>query len=403
MSGAHQSLKMNRRDFCSSLTGLAALAAAPSVGILQAPETQAGEVSRVRAAAKARVIACEIPRGWRRSGLIIQRSQGGPGSSVVGDPCVVRDDDIDGWRMFLFFDPPGCGHAVCPQGLDPGPGHWKLEGPLVFTNAQDLMGGSTHKPYVVMDAHRPNHAARIDGHYLLLTVSWQAGHKVVQQSRAERLAGPWRVQPGPLIGHGAAGEFDAKHVDAVTGFHFPERGEILYFYMGYPEQAQTRRLSPLGSAQAVAVQRVGDAHIRKQGEVLPPCQMPGHWASGWVGGLQILPGKTHRWIAIINASPTAPRHDATEVFREEPPPSLGGFASCDEEWPVRGWQWSPQPIEWIQDVLPQAVALGEGTNLWRQHILALPDGRLFLYYNSGFYGREQLYAKIAEGRNTKRR
>src|SRR5439155_19161711 len=124
------------------------------------------------------------------------------------------------------------------------------------------------------------------------------------------------------------------------------------------EQPQPRSVSPLGSAQAVAVQRVGDDSVRKLGEVLPPCQTAGHWASGWVGGLQILPGKTHRWIAIINASPTAPRHDSIEIFREEPPPSLGGFAFCDEEWPVRGLKWSPQPIQWIEGIPPQAVALG---------------------------------------------
>jgi hypothetical protein len=114
------------------------------------------------------------------------------------------------------------------------------------------------------------------------------------------------------------------------------------------------------------------------------------------GGLQILPGKSHRWIAVINASPTSPRQGANEIFREEPPPSLGGFAYCDEEWPVRGWQWCPQPIERIEDIPAQAKALGEGTNLWRQHILALPDGRLALFYNSGFYGTEQLYMKISE-------
>jgi hypothetical protein len=117
----------------------------------------------------------------------------GPGSSVVGDPCIVRDDEIDGWRMFLFFAPPGCGQAVCPAGLEPGPGHWKLERPVVFTNPKDLCGGSTHKPYMVMDAHRPNYAAKIEGQYRLLSVSSQNGHKVVQQSLSEKLAGPWTV------------------------------------------------------------------------------------------------------------------------------------------------------------------------------------------------------------------
>jgi hypothetical protein len=385
---------MNRREFFASMAGLAALSTTASNARSQGLVTQDAKVAKAGADTKA--ISFEIPQAWRRSGLIIQKSMNGPGSSVVGDPCIVRDDEIDGWRMFLFFSPPGCGHAICPKGLEPGPGHWKLEGPLAFTNPKDLCGGSTHKPYVVMDAFHPNHAAKIDNHFRLLTVSWQAGHKVVQQCTAEKLAGPWTVQAEPLIVPGPVGDFDAKHIDAVTGFHFPERSEILYFYMGYPLRPQTRRVSPLGSAQAVAVQSSKGGNVRKLGQVLPPCQTPRHWASGWVGGLQILPGKSHRWIAIVNASPTAPRNDATEVFREEPPPSLGGFAFCDEAWPVSGWQWSPQPIEWIKDIPPPALALGEGTNLWRQHILALPDGRLSLYYNSGYYGQEQLYAKISK-------
>jgi hypothetical protein len=387
---------MKRREFCSSVTALATVPLlADSVAGSQADAVPgAGAVSAggttVLAAAR-----YEIPRAWQRSGMVVQRSMSGPGSEVVGDPCIVWDDDIHGWRMFLFFAPPGCGQAICPEGLDPSPGHWRVEGPLTYANPPALRG-TTHKPYVVMDAHRPNHAATIDGLYRLLTVSWRDGHKVVQQSSAERLAGPWTVREEPLIGAGAAGDFDAKHADAVSGFHFPERGEILYFYMGYPERPQPRAVSPLGNAQGVAVQRVGETTVRKLGEVLPPCQTPGHWASGWVGGLQILPGKRHPWIAIINASPTAPQHGTNEVFREEPPPSLGGFAFCDEEWPVRGWKWCPQPIEWIEDVPAQAKALGEGSNLWRQHILALPDGRLALYYNSGYYGQEQLYLKFSE-------
>jgi hypothetical protein len=385
---------MNRRDFCFSVTGLSALAANASV-----PTGRTGSRS---VAAPSGVIGegpfterIDIPKSWRRAGIVLQRSLEGPGSSVIGDPCIVRDDDIDGWRMFLFFDPPGCGQAVCPGGLDAGPGHWKMEGALVFANPSDISGGSTHKPFIVMEADHPNQAARIDGRFWLLTVSWRAGHKVVQRSWAEKLSGPWTVQPEPLISHGDGSDFDAKHADAVTGFHFPERGEILYYYMGYPERPQPRSISPLGNAQAAAVQRIGEDRARKLGEMLPPCQTDGHWASGWVGGLQILPGKTHRWIAAINASPTAPGRESAEVFREEPPPSLGGFAFCDEEWPVRGWKWMPEPIERIEDIPPQAAALGEGFNLWRQHILVLPEGSMALFYNSGFYGREQLFMKIA--------
>jgi len=96
----------------------------------------------------------------------------------------------------------------------------------------------------------------------------------------------------------------------------------------------------------------------------------------------------------VNASSTAPEPGDPSVAREEPAPSLGGFAFCDEEWPIKGWRFTPKPIEWIEQIPPEAVEDGEGTNLWRQHILLLPDGRYALHYNSGYYGREQLYMKV---------
>jgi hypothetical protein len=109
--------------------------------------------------------------------------------------------------------------------------------------------------------------------------------------------------------------------------------------------------------------------------------------------MQVLPGTRHRWIAVLNASPTAPSASDKATSREEPPPSLGGFAWCDEEFPDRNWHWCDQPIEWIEQIPADAIAPGEGVNLWRQHLLVLPDGRLGLFYNSGAYGQEQLYAK----------
>ena len=143
------------------------------------------------------------------------------------------------------------------------------------------------------------------------------------------------------------------------------------------------------------MQRDGERAARKLGVILPPCQQAGHWASGYLGGVQILPGRTHRWLAIVNASPTAPDPAGAANHRLEPPPSLGGFAWCDEVWPVSGWQWAPEPIEWIEQVPADAIRKGEGVNLWRHHILCLADGRLALFYNSGPYGKEQLYMKIA--------
>ena len=338
----------------------------------------------------------DIPQAWQRCGLILAYEQSSDGPCrVAGDPCVVWDDDLPGWRMVLFFNPPGHAQAVCRTPDDVGPGRWQLEGPLPFTNPADILGGYTHKPYIVMDAHRPNRAARVDGQYRLLTVSNRDGHKVIQRAAASTLAGPWTVEPEPVIDVGAEGDFDGRHVDAVSGFHFAERGASLYFYMGYPARPQARAISPYGSAQAVAMQGDGERTARKLGMILPPCQQAGHWASGYLGGVQILPGIKHRWIAIVNASPTAPNPTSTANHRLEPPPSLGGFAWCDEEWPVHGWQWCSEPIEWIEQVPADAIRNGEGVNLWRHHILCLADGRMALLYNSGPYGREQLYMKIA--------
>jgi hypothetical protein len=83
------------------------------------------------------------------------------------------------------------------------------------------------------------------------------------------------------------------------------------------------------------------------------------------------------------------------LWREEPPPSLGGFAFCDETFPVRGWQWSDEPFEWIEDVPADARAQGEGTNLWRHYALISSDGRAAVFYNSGAYFAEQLYLKVS--------
>jgi hypothetical protein len=335
-----------------------------------------------------------MPRAWTRRGLVLERQKGKTGDSVNGDPCIVWDEKIDGWRMVLFYSPPGHAQAVCLNRADVGPRQWTLEGPLPVANPKTI--GGFHKPFIVMDPHRANQPAKIDGRYCLLVVSFKGGHKQIQRAWSEELAGPWTFEPEPIIPPGTASDFDAKHTDAVTGYYFPERKEFLYFYMGYPAKAQPRRISPFGSAQAVATQQLNAKVATKRGVILAPRQEVGHWASGWVGGLQLLRGAEHRWVAVMNASPTAPDPGKKAIWTEEPPPSLGGFAWCDEEWPVSGWQFSPEPIEWIQDLPKSALDTGEGYNLWRQFIHILPDGRAALFYNSGYYGREQLYLKVSE-------
>src|SRR6516165_2901982 len=212
-----------------------------------------------------------IPNTWTRRGMVLQRHQGD--SSVSGDPCIVWDEAIKGWRMVLFYTPPGHAQAICLNRDDIGPGQWKLEGPLPVANPQAV--GGFHKPFIVMDPDHPNQAAKIDGRYYLLVVSSADGHKQVQRAWSKQLAGPWTFEPRAIIPTGAENDFDAKHTDAVTGYYFPERKEFLYFYMGYPRTARPRKISPFGSAQAVATQTLGQTVATKRGVVLEPCQQAG--------------------------------------------------------------------------------------------------------------------------------
>jgi hypothetical protein len=73
-----------------------------------------------------------IPSAWTRRGVVLPRQRSDQG--VSGDPCIVWDEAISGWRMVLFYDPPGHAQAICTNQADLGQGQWKLEGPLPVTN-----------------------------------------------------------------------------------------------------------------------------------------------------------------------------------------------------------------------------------------------------------------------------
>jgi hypothetical protein len=107
----------------------------------------------------------EIPHTWRRAGLILPRTTEGAGSEVIGDPSIVWDEEIAGRRMFLFSHPPGHGQAVCLSREKIGPGRWQFLGPLTFATPEALLGGATHKPYIVVDSRGMNRAVLIDGRY----------------------------------------------------------------------------------------------------------------------------------------------------------------------------------------------------------------------------------------------
>src|SRR5262249_24608375 len=95
-----------------------------------------------------------IPRTWTRRGVVLERHKGEHG--VSGDPCIVWDETIRGWRMVLFYDPPGHGQAVCTNRDNLGSGQWKFEGPLPVTNPEAV--GGFHKPFIVMNPNTSTQA-----------------------------------------------------------------------------------------------------------------------------------------------------------------------------------------------------------------------------------------------------
>lgn len=148
--------------------------------------------------------------------------------------------------------------------------------------------------------------------------------------------------------------------------------------MGHPLNRQPWANSPFGNALGVAVQRPGHK-ATKLGVAIAPSDTPGHWPSGYLGGLQLLPGTSDRWIGVINASPSAPNRD-------------GDLAFTDSEFPIDGWKLADEPFEWIEQIPAAALDAGDGVNLWRQHVV-VTQGTTRLLYNSGKYGTEQMYSK----------
>jgi len=343
------------------------------------------------------------PDRWERLGLVMDRGSAGEfDSGVTGDPCIVWDDAPGCYRMFYFAqthvdgeEVNSIGHAVSRSADHVGPGDWCKQGPLTYANPEALYEGrGTHKPWVLADPYRPATPVTIDGEYWLFTVSYRGTNKVIQLATSGSLEGPWQVRPDPVVELGAAGTFDAYHVDTVTAYWFEDREEILLFYKGYPRLAQPDQPhSPYGASNAAAVMRPSDVTARKLGRVLSPSPSAGHWTAGWIGGLQILPASRGGWYGLLSASPTPPAPLEREPVMREPAPSMGGWAYTPEEWPVKGWDVAEEPIERIEDIPAEALEAGEGVNLWRHHVLILPAGDVVLYYNTGMYGHERMFGR----------
>ena len=344
-----------------------------------------------------------IPSSWQRLGRVIPR--GGRDefdSDVTGDPCIVWDEERGCYHMFYFaqhkegaVEHNRDGHAICPNPIVENIHAWKKLGAVRFIRDGKTVDINTHKPWILMDPFVPGKAARWNGYYWLFTASIRDGIKFIQAAYSLSLDGPWTIDESLDILPGLGGAPDGYHAEAPTAYYFQKEKKILVFYMGYPKREQAYSHSPYGSSSMLAVIDSESRKIEKKGIILSPSEDKGNWSAGYVGGFQIMHGQ-NRWYAVLNASPTPPCEVEKDKEMREPAPSLGGFAYSDEIFPDKGWHVFSRPLEYIEEIPEEAKKNGENVNMWRHHMLVLPEGKAVLLYNSGNYGTERMFGKIAD-------
>jgi len=313
---------------------------------------------------------------------------------VVGDPCIVWDDSVQRWRMFYFAS--GTSGASTAMALSEsaeeiGPGDWQKIGLIRFTNPEALLNSKNwHKWWVVMEARRPNRAARIDGRYRALFVTTETGGvKHIQVASSDVLEGPWTVRPQPILSPDPD-RMDGLHCDTPTAFWLEEQQKVLIYYKAYPRLAQKEQPgSPFGSCTVAAWWHPAAELATKGRPVMRPGRSSRDWNRGWTSGAQLLYHKeTNRWYSLTSGSPTPPEADS----HREPAPSLAGWAAVrgfEGEWAVDN---ETGPLRYPKDLSPEEIEAGLGVNFWRHHLLVTPGGQVRIFFNSGAYGKEQMYS-----------
>ena len=331
---------------------------------------------------------CVIPRG--KGNTIDNR--------VAGDPCIVWDETISTWRMFYFAggtdengDYETTGMAIAKSAEEIAAGDWTKKGEINIANPKDIMDPRmAHKWWVVMEAQEQNRAAKIQGKYWSIFTCNVKGNKHIQAAYAEELAGPWNVLPQPILSP-EENYFDGKHCDTPTAYWFPDSNRIVIFYKAYPKYPQKNQSqSEFGSGTILAYWNVNDSVAKKIKILQRPGQMEG-WNQGWMSTPQLFYNSEEDfWYGLINGSPTPPEDES----HREPAPSLGGWVKSmtndiNSEWVPMN---EHSPLKHVFELTEEEEKAGLGTNFWRHHLLVTPEGKARIYFNSGFYGREQMYS-----------
>jgi len=91
---------------------------------------------------------------------------------------------------------------------------------------------------------------------------------------------------------------------------------------------------------------------------------------------------------LTSGSPTPPENES----HREPAPSLAGWAEVtgfESEWVVDN---ENSPFRYPKDLSVKEIEAGLGVNFWRHHLLVTPGGQIRIFFNSGAYGKEQMYS-----------
>lgn len=329
-------------------------------------------------------------------------------SNVVGDPCIVWDDQLETWRMFYFaggFDENGksgsrTGMALSKSQEEIGPGDWYKIEPVRISNKEDLLNDpGWHKWWIIMDAKNNNRAAKIKGKYWAVftcrhtNTSGVGSNKHLQVASAEELSGPWTVNPIPVVSPDE-NWIDGSHCDTPTAYWFEDRKEVIIFYKAYPKFSQDMQpKSPFGSGTVIASWHPDSVRATKIKVIQRPGQSGG-WNQGWMSTPQIFyDAKLDQWYGLINGSPTAP----LDASHREPAPSLGGWVKCTPGKWVDA-DWGPDtlysPFLYPENLSNIELEAGLGVNFWRHHLLETPGGKRRIFFNSGKYGTEQMYSLV---------
>ena len=340
---------------------------------------------------------------------ILKRSPGKAfDSGVVGDPCIVWDENLNTWRMFYFaggYDLDGkagsrTGMALSKSQEEIGPGDWFKIEPVRIANEDALLYKySWHKWWIIMDAKKNNRAAKIKGKYWAVfgcttpSKTGKGSNKNLQVASADNLSGPWTVNPTPVLSPDE-NWFDGRHCDTPTAYWFEDMKEVIIFYKAYPKISQDMQPgSPFGSGTVIARWHPDKAKAEKIKAIQRPGQFKG-WNQGWMSTPQIFyNAEVNQWYGLINGSPTPPEDNSNR----EPAPSLGGWVKCEPGKWVDG-DWGPDtlysPFLYPEKLTEAELKAGLGVNFWRHHLLETPGGKRRIFFNSGKYGTEQMYSLV---------